>query len=223
MKYKEYRNWVNDKQEKIADFDSISYHKTIPDFFGNESLLIRLVTHIDSSNYTICLFKGRKLLQKIQADMTLIIHNKKGPIRIADINGDGLLDLKIMMNGTGCGLAAEYSKVIYLFQRPGFKFTLVSYTDMMYENRTERDLNGDGNYEIITKGIQNYKEHNYWVFNIYNYKDNNLINVNHKFDYPIMIQNLYRQNYVPASFTKKLREKYSLKHPEEFDVKSGSK
>jgi len=213
VEYKEYKNWESDKEGTLENINFISYSKTIPHFFGKESLVIRAVTHIDSSNYTIHVLKGKKLIQKIPADISLIVHNKATPIMVADINGDGLLDVKIMMNGTGCGLAAEYSDVIYLFQCPGFKFTVVSYTDMMYDNRTERDIDGDGNYEIITKDLQYHQGHNYWVFNVYSYRRDSLINVNEALGYPIMVQYLHRQNYKASPFSKSVLQNYSSAFP----------
>lgn len=53
---------------------------------------------------------------------------------------------------------------------------------------TERDFNADNNFEIITMTLDQYENHNYWTFNIYNFENGTLINQNQKYGYPIMIQ-----------------------------------
>ena len=58
---------------------------------------------------------------------------------------------------------------------------------MEYKNKLERDFDGDGNYEIIVQSFQSYGYHNYFLFNLYNYKDGQLVNVNNKTNYPIMV------------------------------------
>jgi hypothetical protein len=89
----------------------------------------------------------------------------------------------------------------------------------MGENMTERDLNGDGNFEIITMTIQNHKSHNYWLFNLYNFVNGNLVCVNDKMNYPIMVQYLFKDNYkVTTKLTRKEMKKYELKKPEELLV-----
>jgi len=215
IKYKEYKHWKLNFGERWADeHHSISFYTTIPRFFDKESLTIRMTTEDDSHDSYIRLYKGKKLIQKFPSELSFTSGDTSQPLRVADINGDSLKDIKLIISGHGCGLAAEYAQVIYLFSQPGNKFTKVSYTDMMEDNnRVERDMDGNGNFEIITKYLQGYKKHNYWVFNIYKFTDNKLINVNDKFDYPIMVQNLNRANYKPANFNKTILNKYSLKKP----------
>ncbi len=131
------------------------------------------------------------------------------------MNGDGLPDIKLMMNGTGCGLASMYTEIIYMFQRPNHRFMMISYTDMMDEHRPERDLDGDGNFEIITMGLKGHNEHNYWTFDVFSVRGNKLINVNDKFNYPLMVQYLFRENYTPAKLSKRTRDSYATRKPTE--------
>lgn len=95
----------------------------------------------------------------------------------------------------GNGLASLNQRVIYLFQKANGLFTKISYLDKMGPHITERDFDGDNKYEILTMTLKDYENHNYWTFNIYNFKDGQLVNQNARFDYPIMIQYLYRDNY----------------------------
>ena len=116
-------------------------------------------------------------------------------LRTTDVNGDNLSDIKIVIPYMGNGLAAMNQRVIYLFQKTDGHFNKISFLDKMDANRPERDFNGDNQFEIITMTLNGYEDHNYWTFNIYNYVSGELINQNTKFDYPIMIQYLFRENF----------------------------
>ena len=142
------------------------------------------------------------------------------PARVADINGDGLKDVKFVIPYMGNGLAALNVKVIYLLQTKDQKFVKISFYDKMDKNRPERDFDGDGNFEIITMDLQEYKNHNYWTFNIFEYKDGQLINVNEKDNYPIMIQFLYKENYkITDKIDRQKMKSFAIKLPNDFDRK----
>jgi len=116
----------------------------------------------------------------------------------------------------GCGLASLNVRVIYFFQKENKEFTKISFDDKMDGNRIERDLNGDGNFEIITMTLQEHRNHNYWLFNVYNFVNDNLICINNKINYPIMIQFLFRENYkITTKITRKEMQKYEIQKPEE--------
>ena len=119
----------------------------------------------------------------------------------------------------GCGLASLNVRVIYFYQNTNKNFTKVSFYDKMNENRFERDLNSDGKFEIITMTLQGHQNHNYWLFNVYNYENGNLICVNDKIDYPIMIQFLYRENYaITTKLTRQEMKKYQHRKPKELKI-----
>jgi hypothetical protein len=139
------------------------------------------------------------------------------PLRTADINGDNLMDVKMVIPYMGNGLAAMNQRVIYLFQKPDGLFHKISYLDKMETNRPERDLDGDNKYEIITMTLKGYENHNYWTFNVYNYINEELINQNENFEYPIMIQFLYRENYkVTDKISPDKMKTFGDKKPNEF-------
>jgi hypothetical protein len=219
IKYKEYRKWKTDEKAMINDSDIVAFYMVIPNFFERENLTIRITTLRRKSNISqIRLFKGKKLIGNLHEKMFFSTLNLSEPVKVANIKGDSLKDIKLIVPYMGCGLASLNVRVIYLFQKPNNKFTKISYMDMSDPNIAERDLDMNGTYEIITKTLRTYKDHNYWLFNLYNFKDNALINVNEKFNYPIMVQYLYRQNYTPSQLSKSILEKLSSKLPEEYEV-----
>ncbi|MBK7175404.1 MAG: hypothetical protein IPH84_19800, partial [Bacteroidales bacterium] len=194
-----------------------------PAFYSKkDSLTIQLTsftTNWDSS--FIRIYKNKKQLQKIFEPMSLSPNNLYEPARIADINGDNLLDVKLISSYNGCGLAAMNVRVIFLFQNSNGTFTKISFDDKMDENgRVERDFNGDSNFEIITMDLKSYKSHNYWLFNIYNFKNYKLVNVNPSYDYPIMIQYLLRDNYEITNKISRVKMKeFGKKLPDNYDRK----
>ena len=91
---------------------------------------------------------------------------------------------------------------------------------MDYELRPERDINGDGNFEIITQTFKSVENHNYWLFNLYNFNGSGLINVNQVDNYPIMVQLLYRDNFaITDKISPEKIKDFSLKLPEGYNAK----
>lgn len=142
---------------------------------------------------------------------------------VADYNGDSLNDIKIIIPGNGCcGAYNFYLRVIYLFQKKDGTFIKISFTDLMmlYKPRIERDIDSDGNFEIITQTFQHYGKHNYWLFNIYNFDGEKLVNVNSKHNYPIAIQLLYKDNYQPTKrISSEKLKKLESKLPDDYNKK----
>ncbi|MDR6967772.1 hypothetical protein J2X31_001784 [Flavobacterium arsenatis] len=137
-------------------------------------------------------------------------------LRIADVNGDGLNDIKIISYYMGNGFASLNVRVIYFFQEENGKFIKIAYNDKMGTNRFERDFDGDGNFEIITMKIQNHKNHNYWLFNIYDFIEGKLKNVNSKANYPIMIQILDNETFkITNKLSRQEMKKYEVIQPED--------
>jgi hypothetical protein len=196
IEYKEYKDWKT--YDKLDKEKKIHFTLTIPKYFDNEdSLTIQLTafqTSWDSSYVRI--FRNKKQIQKMFEPMHFLeINVQYESVRIADINGDKLNDIKIIIPYMGNGLASLNQRIIYLFQKDNGLFDKVSYLDKMGDNRAERDFDGDGQYEIITMTLKGHEGHNYWTFNLYNFINGELMTQNSKFDYPIMIQYLFRDNY----------------------------
>ena len=195
----------------------LKYSKIVKTFFNDKSDLEVIIngdsqdsgkTHIEVKVNS----KSKKYFEEIP------VHGTDG-FYVADFNGDGKKDFKIVCYYMGSGLASMNVRVIYFFQKANKEFTKISFDDKIGENMTERDLNGDGNFEIITMTLQNHKNHNYWLFNLYNFVNGNLVCVNDKMNYPIMVQYLFKDNYkVTTKLTRKEMKKYELKKPKELLV-----
>lgn len=221
-KYKEYKNW------KLYDWldtkKKVHHTLTIDSFFENgQSLTVQLTSLFTYSETTstIRLFCDKKEICKFSESILFsTINTGHDPLYVGDINGDGLKDLKIVIPYMGNGIAAMNVRVIYLFQTKNSTFKKISFTDKMNSIRPEYDFDGDGNHEIITMTLTNYNNHNYWIFNLYEYEESGLKNVNNKTDYPIMIQFLSKKNYTITYETKKeVMKKFSLNLPKDYESK----
>ena len=200
--------------KRIEKEYSLNYSKVVPSFFKDKSdLEVTINANSEKSKETYIEVKSK--LKSKQYFEEIPPQGADG-FYIADFNGDGKKDFKIVCYYMGCGLASLNVRVIYFFQKENKEFTKVSFDDKMDGNRLEKDLNGDGNFEIITMTLQEHKNHNYWLFNVYNFVNNDLICVNKKLNYPIMIQYLFRNNFKETTkITRQEIKKYELKKPAE--------
>ncbi len=221
LKYREYINW---KEIEKDSKEKKEFTLTVPKFFDKkDSLTIQLTSFTKNwdSSY-ITLFRNGKQMQRFFEPFGFDI-NVFAPVRLADINGDNRQDCKLLIPYMGNGIAALNTRVIYLFQNSDKTFTKVSFLDMIDgkhagDNRSERDFNRDGNYEIITMSLTGYDSHSYWVYNLYNFKNNTLVNVNNRYDYPILIQFLYRKNFeITKNLSRQKMKDFAEPQPEELD------
>lgn len=195
------------------------YSKVVKSFFNDQSdLEVTINGNTEDSKKTYIKVKTKS---KSRNYFEEILSQGTDGFYIADFNGDGKKDFKVVCYHMGCGLASLNVRVIYFFQKENKEFTKISFDDKIGENMTERDLDGDGNFEIITMTLQNHKNHNYWLFNLYNFSNGNLVCVNSKVNYPIMVQYLFKENYkVTKKLTRKEMRKYELKKPEELKIEN---
>ena len=109
---------------------------------------------------------------------------------------------------------------MYFLQNKDHSLSQVSFSDLLlydYQNRPERDLDGDGVYEIVVCSFQSYKTHNYLQYDLYHLKGNKLVNVNRQFHYPIMIQLLYADNYkITKHLTRKQMRQFARPLPDDY-------
>ncbi len=219
INYQKKGSWtVYDRRDKE---NKMHWTMSLPKFFNEkDSLTIQLTAFGDSDTSFIRLFKNKDQIQLIKEpfDIGRLFGMLHDTVSYGDINGDSLPDVKILCWYGGVGIAGLNERVIYLFQRPDGKFTKISYLDMSASERPERDFDGDGNYEIITMSLQNYEDHNFWTFNLFNFMDGDLVNVDNRHDYPIMIQYLYRENYEITNRISRVKMRsFSVEKPEYFD------
>lgn len=137
---------------------------------------------------------------------------------VADLNGDGIKDLKISIPSNGASpIAREASFKIYLLSKNQKKFSKLSFFDCSSE--VERDMDSDGRYEIFSRELYSYKGHSYWKHEIYSIVGNSLSNVSLKYNHPILL----RFN-MPAKFTVPLipdsgeRKRLCSGLPQQFDL-----
>ncbi len=219
VKYQEYDDW------KIYDWtetkQKINHTISINNFFTDgDSLTLQLTSYtVDNKKSIIRVFKNTDQTQIMYEIMNFNPSNVQSePVRIVDINGDGLKDIKMNIPYMGNGLAALNYRIIYFFQTKKGQFIKISFDDKMNENRKEYDFDTDGNYEIITMNLINYDNHNYWTFNIFEFNSGILENVNCKANYPIMVQFLKKKNY---KITDKIKrddmKKHEIKSPDNID------
>jgi hypothetical protein len=104
----------------------------------------------------------------------------------ADINGDSFVDIKLVIPMHTTKANPVNVTEVYLFQHLKNNFTKISFGDI--GGRPERDMNSDGNYEIVTRSLRPFEGHTYWIFNVYEYTNDDLVNVSNKYGYPKMVQ-----------------------------------
>lgn len=82
------------------------------------------------------------------------------------------------------------------------------------KSQKEYEFNFDGNHLIIGESLAYYKGHDYWLFDLYTYKNGNFVNVSKKYNYPIAIPYLNKETFkVTNKIPQKDLDKLSLKFP----------
>ncbi len=217
--YKTYDDWkVFDRISKKGKYDCTL---TISDFFNNNDDLTIQLTWLEENVDIgeIRLFKNSNQIQQIKEPGSFSSITMSGTLAIvSDINGDGFKDVKLIHQGTGNGIMGMLVKVIYFFQKEDESFTKISFNDMMFEqNRLERDVDNDGSHEIITMNLKHVNDHNYWVFNVFEYCNGGLKNANEKENYPILIQYKHKRNYMITDHMDRSQMKaYELTLPDKY-------
>jgi hypothetical protein len=230
--FQKFGTW--DVYDRVEDEGKIHWVMKLPAFYkDSSSITVQITTFSRSSRKDarfkfstrdtclIRIYRNEKQVQLIREPFP--VGTNFGMlddfILCGDINGDSLPDLKITAFGGGTGLAMLFYRIIYLFQREDGTFSKTSFVNMELIDRPERDLDGDGNYEIVTTGHTSFEDHSYWVFNVYRFEDRRLHCVNDAFNYPIMIQHLYKINYrVTDRISRDKMKDFACKVPDEFNA-----
>ncbi|MBE9585192.1 hypothetical protein IM792_12095 [Mucilaginibacter sp. JRF] len=194
----------NEKKYVLRSASYKGYHITLED--------------VDSEAQILRLFYKQKLIKKLQSDLgyTRLTLETDSTLYAADIDGNGLVDFKLKTYNNGSGLAGSRMNKLFLFNKGKNKFSAVQYMDFF--DNIERDLNGDGCFDIVTQHYLLQNNHSYWVFDMFNFRDGKFVNVSAENNYPILVQLLYRDNYkITNHFTRKQMRKFSFKKPEFFE------
>lgn len=211
-------------ERKVDNYNyEIDHRLTFPKFFaGKETARVTITAPDTSGTATIAIYKGQKKGKKRLAVYSFGSFATIETLFVADYNNDGLPDIKFIIPHFGCGGYNYYCDVVYFLQNAAGSLNKVSFSDLLlydYQNRLERDLDGDGVYEIVVCSFQNYKKHNYLLYNLYHLQGNKLVNVNRNFDYPIMIQLLYGDNYsITKHLTRMQMKQFERKLPDDYEA-----
>ena len=198
--FKSYNDW---KLIEKKDENKIHQTVTIPRFY-NDSISLTIQFTVDNSSEEakniIRIYKGKETIQSFRNDKVdyMPFYVSRHPIKVADLNGDSLLDIKVTYDYNSNGLSLSY-RPIYLIQNDKGTFTKYSF-DNMYEDRLdfERDFDNDGTFEIQSVQLVQNDNHSYWCFSVFKITNNGLVDISDKIDYPIFIQFLHKRNYKQA-------------------------
>jgi len=178
--------------------------------------MLKFVAPADADGTNMVLYYNGKPIKRMVEKATFNTAITEGLLYVGDINGYGLQDFKIAYPNNSSGLAGSLISKIYLFNLGHNQFQKISFMDFAWDS--ERDFNGDKNCEIFGQSYASYKNHGYWVIDLYSYKNGQLVNVGKRYNYPILIQFLYsKENFkitdkVPrkqmAEFRKALPREY---------------
>jgi len=205
--------------------EKLDYTIVIPDFFPNhDPIKVKIIGGSGRDSCDVHIYKKNTLIKSFIEPIQISSFGPRPQSAfLEDVNGDGLKDLKILIPNNGCcGAYNFYAQVMYFFQNKNSTLTEISFQDLLwnYENRPERDFDGDGNFEIITQTFQNYGAHNYLLYNLYNFNGKTLANVNKKANYPIMIQLLWEENYkITNKISRAKMKTFTRKQPDDYSQK----
>lgn len=178
---------------------------TIPKFY-NDSISLTLQFTMDNTNpekavNILRVYKGSKVIQSFRNEIIDYYpgYTSTYPIRVGDITADGKNDIKIIYDYHSNGLGLSH-RPIYLIQQEDGRFVKYSfYNSFVKRLDLERDFDRDGKFEIISVNLFYYNSHSYWQFEIMKAEDGKLTLENEKYDYPIYVQFLHRDNFKPSN------------------------
>jgi hypothetical protein len=202
----------------FSKYKAIRYTKILPEDDGDKSKSVFDLKNISSlqgirfefvpqaaDSISVIIYRNDKVIRTVSMPDWFSYTSPEA--YVADINGDGLTDIKVLVNNAGNGLAIEAYYKIFLFNT-GTSFDVVYFSDFHAE--PERDLDGDGVYEILgCDHIFHSDGHSYWVYNTYSYKNGGLVSTSSKFGYPLWTKHLNNSNKMIAnniSYKERLRQ-----------------
>jgi len=98
-----------------------------------------------------------------------------------DLDGNGQKDFIVLSWDMGIGLGASEGTVdIYLKEKKG-KYHLISFETMEWGLEDFIDLNKDGKTEVIMTSFYGGKDHNYFTYDVYEFKNYKLVNADKKY------------------------------------------
>lgn len=221
LNFKTYTNW----EIKYDEYNSNAeyYEFTIPDFFEkNNSATVQLYhygTEGNISNSTISLINkdGDFLATIFEPTQFHEMAVQFATLSVADIDGNGLKDIKIEFPYMGNGLMACAVRTIYIFQEKQQTFNKISFNSFVCQDQvSEIDVDNDGKYEIVARTLEYIDEDNrFWVENIYKYTPEGLICVSEENGYP-KAMNVYEDKPTDAKIVASYKKEWIFKLPNEY-------
>ena len=98
-----------------------------------------------------------------------------------DIDGNGFKDVIVLSSFRGCGIAAHFDHVDIFLKKPNQSYQKISYDTLDADIHDFVTLNKNGEYEVIITGFYEGKTHNYFSYDIYEFKNYKLYNADKKF------------------------------------------
>lgn len=130
-----------------------------------------------SSGFNFILRDGKTTLLALDEDTPPL----PSAVYQADIDKNGEKDYIVFCNYRGTGIAAQKDKVIIFLRMQDGNFNKISYDTYSGGLEDFVDLDRDGIYEVIITGFYDAVKHNYFSYNIYEFKDYDLVNADGKF------------------------------------------
>lgn len=130
-----------------------------------------------------------------------------------DVDGNGFKDFIVLSSYRGVGIAAMWDHVDIFLKKPDESYQRISYDTWSADIHDFVDLNNNGKYQAIITGYCQGKKHNYYSYDIYEFKDYKLVNADKKFPgFPKYVWLTNKNNDKDTSqLSEKERREFTLK------------
>lgn len=195
-------------------------------FSGGDKCIIRVESPEKSKplddGAKISIYRNKRLIQVFEDENAPHYYFSMGFVAVADYNGDGLPDIKMVVPYMSNGLGLDEWDIYLIQERDGY-FVKIAFFNLYSPDRQERDMDNDGHFVIIGMQLEGYGRHNYFVYNLYKFNADTLKGISERFGYPLMYQFLERENYKAAKIPYAIRKKYLMLKPPEYNVDDGKR
>jgi hypothetical protein len=142
-------------------------------------------------NYSFLVQEGKSVLVNKKNDEPPL------PTRIywVDVDKNGLKDFIVIYNYQMVGLGGYEDMIEIFLKRENNSYQKICYNSMSSGPEDFFDLDKDGRYEVVITDFYSGDEHNYFTYNIYEFKDYKLVNADTKFkDFPKFVWITFKPN-----------------------------
>ena len=138
-----------------------------------------------------------------------------------DVDGNGLKDFIVLSCHRGSGIAVNWDHVDLFLKKSGQSYQKISYDTWSSGLSDFVDLKKNGKYEVIITGYYQGKERNYFSYDIYEFKNFELVNADERFKgFPKYVWLTDKPNDKNSThLSEKERLKYTLEKNKSIDSK----